>query len=701
MHTVSLVAVAAAMIIIGPASTTQSQQSTTCTPPSFKQEPTKSPPIEEEPTTPIKQGPKTPLPIKENQATPNLIKRETTTPPPFKQEPTESPPIEEEPTTPIQQGPKTPLPIKEDQAKPNPTERETTTPPLTNQEPSTPPPLKQDQIMPPLMNLVSTASHRMKQEPTKSTLIQKEATSPSPIKQPPTTPSPIKSQIKQEPTTPSPQHRGNILALSMQGYSRWISMINIANELKELGYKTTFVFPDDPQVTMIKEKFDVEIIHSDGMNKFVEYMMGGGFFASVVEHGLKGFTSPLSLYLKFEKYCTFVVGDTALMQALEKRHFDLVLIDTLFVNPCISVIPYKLSVPFIHYGAVFDVHHMRSLVHPSVYPVTKLLNLTDQMTYLERIGNHLVYLAMLTLPDLFSPSDIVGTFAPEKSHITNEELKAKTKVYLLESDELLDYHLPTYPNMVFVGGAATHPASPLTGNLKDFLDSAVDGAILVTFGSMIDVNALPDHILNNIRTAFKTQQKLKFVFKYGLNETRVDGNVLTMPWLPQNDILAHKNTKLFISHCGNNAQFESLYHAVPIICLPIFGDQHYNARRIHRKGYGLYFNIAKFTGEMLVSAINEILHNPAYQQTITKASKIFKSRPLTPVKRAAWWIDHVMKYGGDHLHPAVADLPYYQFLLLDIIASALIVCVMLSLMCYGCYRGIRRYGFRGIKHKID
>ena len=614
MYTVSLVAVVAAMIVIGPTSTTESQQSTT--PPPFKQEPKKSPPIEEEPTTPIKQGPKTPLPIKEDQATPNPIKRETTTSP------------------------------------------------LTNQEPSTPPPLKQEQIMPPLMNQASTTTPPM------------------------TTSTPIK-------------HRGNILALSMQGYSRWISMINIANELKELGYKTTFVFPDDPQVTMIKEKFDVEIIQSDGMTRFAEYIMGGGFFASVVEHGLKGFTSPLSLYLKFEKYCTFVIGDTALMQALEERHFDLVLIDTLFVNPCISVIPYKLSVPFIHYGAVFDVHHMRSLIHPSVYPVTKLLNLTDQMTYLERMGNHFVYLAMLTLPDLFSPSDIVGTFAPEKPHITNEELKAKTKLYLLESDELLDYHLPTYPNMVFVGGAATRPASPLTGNLKDFLDSAVDRAILVTFGSMIDINALPDHILNNLRTTFKTQQKLKFVFKYGLNETLVNGNVLSMPWLPQNDILAHKNTKLFISHCGNNAQFESLYHAVPIICLPIFGDQHYNARRIHRKGYGHYFNIAKFTGEMLVSAINEILHNPAYQQTITKASKIFKSRPLTPVKRAAWWIDHVMKYGGDHLHPAVADLPYYKFLLLDIIASALIVCALLSLMCYGCYRGIRRYLLRGIKHKID
>ena len=37
---------------------------------------------------------------------------------------------------------------------------------------------------------------------------------------------------------------GNILVLSMPSYSRWYSLVNIAHELKEMGYTTTFVFPD-------------------------------------------------------------------------------------------------------------------------------------------------------------------------------------------------------------------------------------------------------------------------------------------------------------------------------------------------------------------------------------------------------------------------------------------------------------------------
>ena len=43
-------------------------------------------------------------------------------------------------------------------------------------------------------------------------------------------------------------------------------------------------------------------------------------------------------------------------------------------------------------------------------------------------------------------------------------------------------------------------------------------------------------------------------------------NVLAREWLPQNDLLGHAKTKLFISHCGANSQIEALYHAVPIIC---------------------------------------------------------------------------------------------------------------------------------------
>ena len=498
---------------------------------------------------------------------------------------------------------------------------------------------------------------------------------------------------------PLTKRQGNVLVLSMPAYSRWFILVNIAHELKIIGYNTTFVFPDGPGRQHITGVSESDIIVSEGMNKFVHYFREN-IAAPFIKHGTTtGSAIPLSYLLRFNKLCPFVASDKSLLQQLEQRHFDLVIVDTNFENPCLSVIPYKLSVPFIQFGVLFEIHHMRSFIHPSAYPVLKFLPLTDRMTYFERLYNTLLYLGMLILPDPINPSDIVGTFAPEKPHLTNEQLKAKTELYLLDHDELIDYHLPTYPNMIYVGGAATRPAVRLTGDLNSFIDTANDGVILVTFGSI--VKSLPSHIINKIVNAIQMKRNMKAVFKYDIVEAKINGNIMTMPWVPQNDILGHPHTKLFISHCGHNAQVEALYHAVPIICLPIFGDQHYNALRIQQKGYGLYVNIAEFTAETLTTAVDEILTNPSYLQNITKASNIFKSRPLTPSQRAAWWIDHVIKYGGNHLHPAVADIPYYQFLMLYVFAGYILVCVLVFVAFYLVCRCIRRRCFRNVKPKTE
>ena len=144
------------------------------------------------------------------------------------------------------------------------------------------------------------------------------------------------------------------------------------------------------------------------------------------------------------------------------------------------------------------------------------------------------------------------------------------------------------------------------------------------------------------------------------------------------------NIRVFVSHCGNSGQFEALYHGVPILGLPVFGDQPYNAARIQEKGFGISLNIVDFTQDDLDEAISELLHNSVYKQNITKASELFKSRYFRPAQRAAWWIDHVVTFGSQHLHSAVFDLPFYQFLMIDVwvgvIGSLLLICFSIYLV---------------------
>uniref|UniRef100_A0A915E283 glucuronosyltransferase n=1 Tax=Ditylenchus dipsaci TaxID=166011 RepID=A0A915E283_9BILA len=47
--------------------------------------------------------------------------------------------------------------------------------------------------------------------------------------------------------------------------------------------------------------------------------------------------------------------------------------------------------------------------------------------------------------------------------------------------------------------------------------------------------------------------------------------------IPQKDLMGLNNVKGIIHHCGQNSLTESFYAGIPIICVPFFGDQRYNA----------------------------------------------------------------------------------------------------------------------------
>ena len=139
--------------------------------------------------------------------------------------------------------------------------------------------------------------------------------------------------------------------------------------------------------------------------------------------------------------------------------------------------------------------------------------------------------------------------------------------------------------------------------------------------------------------------------------------------------------KLFITHFGNNGQFEALYHAVPMIGFPQFVDQPYNAARIEHKGYGRGMNLHAFTADELVTSARTLIADGSFKERIRRASAIFRSARDTPGERAAYWIEHVTKYGGAHLRSGGNDLELYQYLLLDVLLAVGVV-IVTSLLCF-------------------
>ena len=67
--------------------------------------------------------------------------------------------------------------------------------------------------------------------------------------------------------------------------------------------------------------------------------------------------------------------------------------------------------------------------------------------------------------------------------------------------------------------------------------------------------------------------------------------------------------KVFITHCGLLGLQEAMYHATPVIGMPIAFDQTKNAAQMRNNGLGQIVNWNELTVEKLRGTIEEVLVN--------------------------------------------------------------------------------------------
>jgi glucuronosyltransferase len=66
---------------------------------------------------------------------------------------------------------------------------------------------------------------------------------------------------------------------------------------------------------------------------------------------------------------------------------------------------------------------------------------------------------------------------------------------------------------------------------------------------------------------------------------------------------------LFITQCGLQSFQEAVYHGVPILGIPFYVDQKYNAKKITTEEIGLQLPFKELTKQTLLTSINAILSN--------------------------------------------------------------------------------------------
>merc|ERR1719428_2561852 len=125
---------------------------------------------------------------------------------------------------------------------------------------------------------------------------------------------------------------------------------------------------------------------------------------------------------------------------------------------------------------------------------------------------------------------------------------------------------------------------------------------------------LLQHVLKVCIEGLGEDESIVVVVATGPKDDVLDG----VPSIPSNFILRRavpqlevlKRCNAFITHGGANSMHEALSLQVPMAVLPLFGDQHFNAKSIERCGVGLAFSQPlRMTCATMSSAIEQLLQS--------------------------------------------------------------------------------------------
>ncbi|XP_017781625.1 PREDICTED: UDP-glucuronosyltransferase 2B15-like [Nicrophorus vespilloides] len=363
---------------------------------------------------------------------------------------------------------------------------------------------------------------------------------------------------------------------------------------------------------------------------------------------------------------------------------DLILIDWMF-NESHLIFSKIFKCPIILMataGTAFNVNYIVGNTAPYSYVPFKYFPITDKMNFWERTMNTIVHVSaeVVSYYQRIKQQKILHRYIPDAPSI--DELSKNVALVLSNGHYSYETRRPSVPNSIDIGGFHVGEVKQLPKDIKAYLDSAKDGFIYFSLGSNMKSIFLDEKKLNGILSAF-SKVNLKVLWKLEKDIPNKPKNIKIAKWLPQNDVLAHPNIKLFITHGGLLSTIESIHHGVPMIGIPMFGDQNSNVPTGVEAGYTLRIKPEEICEEALLANIQEMLRNETYSKKAKLHSDLLRNQPIKPLDKGVFWMEHVIKHkGAKHLANASMNLHWYQNLLIDVFIFLFAILLSVIGLCY-------------------
>lgn len=511
---------------------------------------------------------------------------------------------------------------------------------------------------------------------------------------------------------PGSTFAGKILVFPEDG-SHWVNMQVILRELHARGHTLTVVrsvrswyIRENPVLYKSvnvdpppSEDFSAEMFNALLQRSLhLQTMSSLRYFLeqqSVVTHTLR------TVHASVLQIISTILDDTVLTTKLREERFDLLLTDPAF--PAGVLLANYLNMPLVYnvrWLNTADAHYAIAPSPPSFVPMYNSF-LTANMSLWQRMQNMLSYTcSVLQERFILVPmyDKLIERHFPPGSNLLSMQRRAD--IWLMRMDFVFNFPRPTMPNIVYIGGFQCRPPEPLPGELEAFVKSSGEhGLIVMSLGVLI--SSLPKDITEIIAAAF-AQLPQKVLWRHvGERPATLGNNTMLVDWFPQNDLLGHPKTRLFVSHGGNNGMYEAIYHGVPVVGIPLLFDQFDNLLRLQLRGGARVVDATKLTIDIFMEALEDVLENPSYHEAMRILSRQHRDRPISPLDTATFWIEYVMRHkGAAHLRPQSWDMPWYIYHSVDVVLLLLVLAILSVAVPLITCRALCRAVFKK-KRKVD
>ncbi|XP_073845090.1 UDP-glycosyltransferase UGT4-like [Musca autumnalis] len=271
------------------------------------------------------------------------------------------------------------------------------------------------------------------------------------------------------------------------------------------------------------------------------------------------------------------------------------------------------------------------------------------------------------------------------------EAQRNFSLVLLNDHYTITTPRPYVPNMIEVAGMhIPSQPDPIPENVRKLLDDSPQGVIYVTLNSI-----LPEHIVQIILDQLGKWPQL-ILWNSNVvpwDSMRIPRNVYFQQGLSQHSVLSHRNIYLFISHGDYLNIVESIYYGVPILGIPRYDGYHDDyVDNIKKIGNGLSLTLKQFNERSLALVLHDLLATNHYRNEAKQKSQIFRDQQNTPMEKAVYWIEHIVKYkGAQHMRNMGQNLSLWEFYNLDVYASMVFIILAFIFLSYLCLNVLLKF----------